>query len=438
MGAQAQAADIDQHTEGERDPGRLRSIWPRSEATSPGGQSPESLLERSIDTDRTSTGQSKLLAFNGLRGVACILVVLGHSWTIVPVDVIDSTGPMLGTFRSGSLAVTLFLVLGSFLVTRSLLEQEERTGWLRIDRFWMRRLVRIGSQLAVLVLVLWVVSLFDRWDDWTSAQTQRSLIGVSTFTFNWSLINDALENREDLGHLWYLSVEQQFYVVWLVVLAWLYRYRYALMGVLGIGTIAVVVWRFHVLDNDGWWQASLKTTTRADGLLLGALAALAYPLVRRHVDQARLVTLPCLGLLAALVLLSPELDDFAYLQTQGVVFSIVAATIVLAIAVASNAAGLAERFLAWGPFQFVGRISFPLYLWHLPIFYAATRWATQIAWLPRALGTVAVLAIVVVVTQLVIERPVGRWLDRNRRRHGATEGPADAMASAVLPGSAAS
>lgn len=432
------STDVGHHASRAPNSARFGSLWSRRGTTASGATSAEKLLEPSIDSDRTSTGRSKVGAFDGLRGVACILVVLGHSWTIVPTDVIDSTGPLLGAFRSGSLAVTLFLVLGSFLVTRSVLEQEERTGTLRIDRFWMRRLVRIGSQLAVLVLVVWAVSLFDRWDDWTSAQTQRSLIGVSTFTFNWSLINDALENREDLGHLWYLSVEQQFYVVWLVVLAWLYRYRYPLMAILGVSTIAVFAWRFHVLDNDGWWQASLKTTTRVDGMLLGALAALAYPIVRRHVEQARLATLPCLGLLAALVLLSPELSDFAYLQTQGVVFTITAATMVLAIAVASNATGLAERFLAWGPFQFVGRASFPVYLWHLPIFYAATRWATQIAWLPRALGTLLALSIVVVITQLGIERPVGRWLDRNRRGELAPEGSADAMAPATLPGASAS
>lgn len=170
-------------------------------------------------------------AFDGLRGFACLVVLLGHSWVIVPLGEIDRVGPVLGLFRSPSLAVTTFLTLGAFLVTRGLLADEQRSGSFGIDQFWMRRLVRLGSQLYVFVIVILVVSWFDRWDEWSAQQTQRSLLGVSTFTFNLNLVSDNAElNRADLGHLWYLSVEQQFYLVWAFVLAWFGRFRRSQIG----------------------------------------------------------------------------------------------------------------------------------------------------------------------------------------------------------------
>ncbi len=390
----------------------------------------EPSYERSIDTNRTSTGRNKVPAFDGLRGIACALVLLGHSWIIVPSDVIDSAGAMRGLFFSQNLAVITFFVLGGFLVTSSLLDQQHRSGTVPVGRFWFRRLVRIGAQLVPFALVILVVSIFDKWDTYTADQTRRSLVNVLRFTFNWSLVNDPLGNRNDLGHLWYLSVEQQVYLVLVLLLVWLAHYRLPLIVLLVAASIAVIVNRWIVYDRDGWYVASLQTLTRADGLLLGAAAALAFPLVRRHVNIARSVTLPALGVVVLLILLSARLSNVAFLQTQGILFVIAATALVLATAVAARPGGLAERFLSWAPFRFVGLISFPLYLWHYPVFYGAQRWAGELQWLPRALITMLALALIVAIVQLMIERPVGRWLDRNRHGSHAQPAPTTTAASA--------
>jgi peptidoglycan/LPS O-acetylase OafA/YrhL len=382
----------------------------------------EGSLTASIDTDRTSTGRRKIAAFDGLRGIACVLVLLGHSWIIVPTDVIDSTGAVRGLFFSQNLAVITFFVLGGFLVAHSLLEQQQRIGTIPVGRFWVRRLVRIGAQLVPFATVILIVSIFDRWDQFTGDQTRRSLVNILRFTFNWSLVNDPLGNRDDLGHLWYLSVEQQVYVVVVVLLIWLARYRTALIVTLCAAALAVMVYRWIVFDRDGWYVASLRTMTRADGLLLGCAAALAFPLFRRVSGVARAATLPALVLFAFLVLLSAPLSNVAFLQTQGIVFVLAATVLVLAIAVSARPDGLAERFLSWTPFRFVGLVSFPVYLWHYPAFWAADRWAKDMQWLPRALITLLALAAIVAITQVAIERPVGRWLDRNR--HGGDVEPA--------------
>jgi peptidoglycan/LPS O-acetylase OafA/YrhL len=382
----------------------------------------EETYERSIDTNSTSSGQAKNPAFDGLRGLACILVVLGHSrWIIVPPDVIESTGPMRGLFFSESLAVIVFFVMGGFLVTRSLLDTQRRIGAIPVGRFWLRRLVRIGAQVVPFAAVILVVSIFDRWDTYSGEQTRRSLVNILRFTFNWSLVNDPLGNRDDLGHLWYLSVEQQVYLVLVMLLVWLARYRLSLVTVLCGGAIAVIINRWLVFDQEGWYVATLRTLTRADGLLLGSAAAVLFSVLRRFRSVARTVTLPALGVVAFLVLLSPQLSTVAFLQTQGIAFVVAATILVLATAVAAQADGLAERLLSWSPFRFFGIISFPLYIWHLPVYHATQRWAGDLPWLTRAAIAVASLVVIVGIMQVAVERPVGRWLDRNRHSASGAE-----------------
>lgn len=375
----------------------------------------EQELRPSIDTPTTSTGVRKVLALDGLRGVACLLVLFGHAWIIVPSDVIDSTGIVQGLFASGSLGVTIFLALGGFLVTRSILGQLHRTGAMSIGRFWLRRLIRIGSQLIPFLAVIAIVAAFDRWDAYTAEQTRNSLLNAARFTLNWAFINDAFNTRQDFGHLWYLSVEQQVYLVLVIALAWLVRYRVALILLVTAGAVASMAYRWVVLDRDGWFIASLRTFTRSDALLLGAAVALAFPYLAKHAANLRVVVLPALLAMTGTVLLSSELSDVAFLQTQGIVFVIATTALVVSIAAASNPTGLGERFLSWPPFRFIGKVSFPLYIWHYPAFYAADRWANDVAWMPRLLITLAALALIVGICQIAIEQPVGRWLDRNRK-----------------------
>ena len=400
---------------------------------------PETSLTRSVTTYHpirflagrragATLPRTNLAALDGLRGLACILVVLLHSVLIVPYPRLEDTGPFFRLFKSGSLGVTIFFVVGSFLVTRGLINESNWTGMIRVDRFWMRRLVRVGAQLYVLVIALLVVSWFNRWDVWDATQHQRSLLTAATFTLNWSLIDNPANVRDDIGHLWYLSVEQQFYFVWLFVLAWLGRFRRFLIVALAGSTIAVFVWRFRVIDTQTTWIAGLRTSTRADGLLLGALAALVSPLMRSWTRIARWISLPCLATLSYLVYLSPMLDDYAYLKAQGIVFALVTTLLVLSIAIRDDRRGSVERILTFPPLVFIGLISFPLYLWHYPVFWASSRWAREWTWVSRAVGSCVVLSAIVLVMYVFVELPVTRWV--GRVREAQINGDADPVANA--------
>ncbi|WP_116996073.1 acyltransferase family protein [Desertimonas flava] len=375
------------------------------------------MTEAGGPTTGASEAHGPTPAFDGLRGAACLIVVCSHLWTIVPDTwLAEHTGPFYGLFKSGSLGVTLFLVLGGFLVTRSLVVHQERAGSIGVLRFWGRRLLRLGPQLSLLVITVLLVSRVDRWDEWSHPTTDRTLAGIATFRFNLGLANgDPAGYRPDLGHLWYLSMEQQVYFVWVAALAWLGRFRLTLMTLL-VGSIAACyAWRastWNALGDAGWWRVSLHTFSRADALLVGCLAGLALPYVRPFIRAARLVTAPALVTLVALVLYSADLDELAYLEGQGIAFVIVAAVLVLAIAVAADEGGIAERVLATRPLRLLGTVSFSVFLWHLPVFWAASRWGSTIDWAPRAVATVAILAGIVTITDRLVERPIGRWLHR--------------------------
>lgn len=393
-------------------------------------------------------------ALDGLRGLAMVVVVLSHMWIILPQTHRDGLGVAAGLFHSGSLGVSAFLVLGGFLVTASLLRQRSREGGIGLRRFWARRLLRIGAPLAVMLAVFVVVAWANDFPDSTPRGTLETAWAALTYRLNWLLLDDSASRlASDLGHLWYRSVEQQFYVVWVLALVLVGRYRRTLGALLAGGTVAVVLWRMVVWEEQTWWRASLRTDTRIDGLLLGALGAVIWASgarwVRRfawliglllvgvtgaavalRVEEARyaapLAAAVVLGALAAVwrqrwltgvalavmlaLILATGNDDTAYLGLVGVSFSL--ATVVAVLGLVGDGAGAPARVLSWSPLRFLGDVSYPAYLWHMPIFYlAAGKWP---GWpLPVRVGAVAlVLVSAVYLTRRYVERPLAAWLAR--------------------------
>jgi len=371
--------------------------------------------------------RERLGAFDGLRGVACLVVVCGHLWLVVPVATLDQTGPLRGLFKSGSLGVTVFMVMGAFLVTRGLHRELGSPNGVDVGRFWIRRLVRIGSQLFPFLAIVLIGSWFDRWDSYSQGTTNRSVMAAATFRLNWLLVDDPAGVRQDFGHLWYLSVEQQFYVVWLIALAWLGRFRRTLVAALALVVVGVWIARANVLEHDGWWRASLLTITRVDALALGAIIGLVVPprlanptpAVRRTIQAGGAVAV--VGA-AALIGWSAHLDSNAYLGTQGAAFAVLTTVAVGAVALAGNARSRLVAALGWKPLRVLGRVSLPLYLWHLPAFWAANRWARWVDWRPRFGVVAAGLVVICFAADRWIEGPVARRLagDASTTRGAAT------------------
>ena len=362
-------------------------------------------------------GASRLAVLDGFRGIAIVLVVLSHLGKVWPEQLRPEFGPLDGLFAAGSIGVTIFLVVGGFLVTRGLLAARARDGRRGPVVSFTRRLVRISLQVYLLLAVVAVVAEIDPTDPNSRSATNSSIFAVATYWWNVYVRTHALEARSDLGPLYYLSIELQFYLVLLVLVLLLSRHRRVLAGLLAAAIPVVTVWRWYVYDTQGWFVASLMTTTRTDGLLYGALAALLVDLLPDRVRaglrrQSAALVGGSLLVVVGVVVSCAFYDIGAYFKLQGIVLTAACALLVLGCASpldpqAYAVRALSERRLAW-----LGAASLSIFVWHVPIFELIMRHTPD--WPPAARTAVAlgVLAGVVHVVERFVAQPVTAMVRR--------------------------
>lgn len=356
--------------------------------------------------------RARLTAFDGLRGIAIVLVVLSHGWTLWPTDRIVETPVVHDLFRSGDFAVSIFFVVGSFLATRALLRSAD-AGALRPGVAFARRVLRLGGQMYFLLVAVLVVAAVDSTDTYSQSATGTSVLRAATFTWNWYVRSNTLEARPDLGHLWYLAVDLQMFVVILAVV-WLLRRRRAWLVVALAGLLLIfLAWRSHVYTTEGWYSATLRTTSRGDAPLTGALVAAALPFLRRLTPYAG--RLAVLGALALVPLMFAVADTDGYFSFPGVLLNAALAAVLLGCTLAEPPRAM-QAVLGRPLLTFLGRHSLSIYLWHYPVFWFVARHTSDWNWEARTAVAVAVTAAGALASELIVERRVQGALDSPRWR----------------------
>ncbi|HLO66369.1 MAG TPA: acyltransferase family protein [Holophaga sp.] len=307
-----------------------------------------------------------LAGLDGLRAVSVLAVMAYHAG-------------LPGTL-GGFLGVEVFFVISGFLITTQLLRELDDTGTVSLRRFWMRRIRRLQPAL-LLLLVFWTLVVIAR-EPQLLAELRSQLAAALGFVTNWFLIVTQQsyfasgERPPVLQHLWSLAVEEQFYILWpLIVLGLaklLGRRRPWIALVLGLGA-TVSVARMAALGQPGTdpSRAYYGTDTRAAGLLLGALMALAWRPGRGFAGAWRLRSwqldlLGILGLLGLGVAFHRLVETHPWLLRGGFTLTgLLSGAVILAGAQPGTRLGrlLGNRPLAW-----IGVRSYGLYLWHWPIF----------------------------------------------------------------------
>ncbi|MDG4780375.1 acyltransferase [Micromonospora sp. WMMD961] len=220
----------------------------------------------------------------GLRALAVVLVLVGHaSQQLVP---------------GGFVGVDVFFVISGFLITGLLVAEVNRTGHLSLIGFYGRRAKRLlPAAVVVLIGTLLLTFAFLPRTRWSA--TGWDVVFSGLYAMNWRLAEQSVDylaaNRAPsiLQHFWSLGVEEQFYLVWPLLLAaavWLGRRRYARTGYLLIALTLVAVPSFAWsvwLTEDNPARAYFVTTTRMWELALGGfLALLAGHLKARRTPKA--------------------------------------------------------------------------------------------------------------------------------------------------------
>ncbi len=355
---------------------------------------------------------SYLPGLDGMRAVAVALVIGFHLG--------------LGVFQGGLLGVGVFFTLSGYLITGLLIG-----GWRRhhdwgLKTFWVRRARRLLPAVVVLLVTcLLIVLITDRSE---LGRRAGQALAALCYVANWHTIyaGDSyftqIHGPGPFDHLWSLSVEEQFYLVWPLLLAVLVIVFRARMAAVAAATALLAAGSFVLLallaqpgmDNTRAYEG---TDARAGGLLVGACLVLLWrtPAGKVPDDPRRWwgmgAALDALGL-AALVgigwLVKTTNQDTLSLYRWGLlVLSLATVTLLAAVA---HPATLLGRIFAIAPLRWLGERSYGLYLWHLPVivFTPADVLATRPA--VRDLCQIAITVGLAALSWQVIEDPI--------RRHG--------------------
>jgi peptidoglycan/LPS O-acetylase OafA/YrhL len=382
---------------------------------------------------------------DGLRALAVIAVVLYHggvSWD-----------------GGGFLGVEMFFVLSGFLITTLLVSEWLQSGTIALRAFWARRARRLLPALFCLVAAIGVYYAIA---GTSSAIPGLKGDGIATLLYfgNWHQIASgssyfaATGPVSPLTHTWSLAIEEQFYILWPVLLMgilWLARRltarrselseRRTLQVLLSVSVAgAVASWVEMALLYDGGQglnRVYYGTDTRAAGLLAGASLAIALAIRRRGRPGARgaaplglalgagmgATRARALGLAAAVALAGVLLSmgivsgNTAWVYPFGLAGLDLAMVVIIGAAVLCPASVVA-RALSWRPLRGIGKISYGLYLWHYPLFLWLDTTSTGKSGDALLALRLAVTLAVSIVSFVLIEQPIRQrklptWLVRS-------------------------
>ncbi|MFC5141785.1 acyltransferase family protein [Actinomycetospora rhizophila] len=330
----------------------------------------------------------------GLRGLAAVLVVIYHVW--------------VGRVSGG---VDVFFLLSGFLVVGMLVRAAER-GRLRVAATWLRLFWRL-LPTAGLVLLVSAVAVLALVSPLLWSQNVAEIVASAFFLENWRLAADAVDYYADNSaasvaqHFWSLSVQGQFSVVaplLVLLVAAIARRRRAdvrrLVVVVLVGVAAASLTYSVITTAADQPFAYFDSLARAWEFALGGVLGLTVDRIR--LPRRVRVLLGWAGVLA-LVACGVVLDVGAGFPGYLALWPVAAAA---AVVVAGTTGTGVDRLLTSRTGQYLGEISYPLYLWHWPvlILYLATRGRSEVG-LVGGLGVVGLSVALAVVTHHVVERP---------------------------------
>ena len=369
--------------------------------------------QRTRGPSGVGTQLSYMPALDGIRAVSILGIMANHGG-FVWAD-------------GGVISVNVFFVLSGFLITLLLMKEWVRSGTIRLRAFWARRARRL---LPALFVLLGGIGLYLLWFAPDGTQTSVRGDGLATLFYvaNWhEILTDQsyfnqISAASPLLHTWTLAIEEQFYVVWPIVVIAILKltrstrvlFAVAVLGVLASATEMALLFHLHPMSDPS--RLYYGTDTRAQDILTGAaLGILLFKRPTATSARGRLgFSAVAVAGAAIFVLEWARINASADLTYRGgfLLADVMVALVILGVTLAPQ--GLPARLLSLRPLTFTGQISYGLYLWHWPIFLVLNHARTGMEDWPLFLVRVAVTYGVAVLSWFLVETPVrqktfGNW-----------------------------
>jgi peptidoglycan/LPS O-acetylase OafA/YrhL len=365
----------------------------------------------------SATGKERINALDGLRAVA-LLIIMGYHFGV-------------GWLQGGFFSLDIFYVLSGYLITGLLVSEYRKRSAIKLSAFWLRRARRLLPALLIVLVAVTLLVRFVSAPDLYIDFRMSALSALFYFSNWWQIAASsnyfvATGAVSPLTHTWSLAVEEQFYLVWpLVVLAVMTLSRTFVRGIRVLLVVSVVGALASALEMALLYHPTVNTTrlyfgtdTHAQSILIGSILACAMtmvqmrrgnegmaPTARSTAGRSLLVTVGLGGFAGTLILTNTLVGTSAIDYRGGFMLSALSAAAIIVGAVCVPT-GVIARGLSLRPLMWLGTISYGAYLWHYPVFIYINTDQTGLhgLWL-MALRFVCTFALAAL-SYYLVERPV--------------------------------
>jgi peptidoglycan/LPS O-acetylase OafA/YrhL len=353
--------------------------------------------------DGAANPRRHLPALDGLRGAAVVAVLLFHA----------------GNLTGGWLGVDLFFVLSGFLITSLLLAERSDRGTISLSAFWSRRARRLLPALLLLLIGIGIYAVI-----WAAprelGQIRSDALATLGYIANWHQIAQGhsywslFRAPSPLEHTWSLGIEEQFYLVWPLLVVGLLAWRRSNRAVLAASVVGVLA-SFGIMvllyaPGSDPQRVYLGTDTRASSVLLGAGLAALVAMCGWTQRRTRRIAIEALGVVGVgfLAWAWLHLSGTTPAVYEGLLLACSLAAVCVIAAAAHPNGGPVARALSFRPLCAIGLISYGLYLWHWPVYLVVDSQRVGVnGWMLT--GTrVAITLGFALVSYILVERPIRR------------------------------